>query len=240
MNDVAITIDGLGFGFGPRWRRKPVFADLSLKFYYGQLAGLCGWSGCGKSTLMRLVAGRLRPDAGSVCLHPRPKADTAIPKLIFVPQDDPLVPHLTVLETLRHHARIHGNRGRGPSSHQPIYQALQIFGLEPQASSLVRVLSGGEGRRLTLAAAWLGDPDILVLDEPTASLDPVRAKHVVELVQHQAHKENRCVILASHRREDHKLCDISYNVQNLSKISLPKDISDRRQHHASDPVCVSQ
>lgn len=170
----------------------------------GEVLGLLGPNGAGKSTALSICTGLIVPDSGSVELgdagSPR---DAAARRLIgLAPQQIALYEDLTARENLVFLAKIHG-------VHDPVRRAdelLDMVGLLPRARDRVRTYSGGMQRRLNLAAAIVHDPPVILLDEPTAGVDPQSRSGILELVQRLA-AEGRAVIYTTHYMEEaQRLC----------------------------------
>ncbi len=170
----------------------------------GEVLGLLGPNGAGKSTALAICTGLIVPDSGSVELGdagaPR---DPAARRLIgLAPQQIALYEDLTARENLVFLAKIHG-------VHDPVRRAdelLDMVGLLPRARDRVRTYSGGMQRRLNLAAAIVHDPPVIMLDEPTAGVDPQSRSGILELVQRLA-AEGRAVIYTTHYMEEaQRLC----------------------------------
>jgi len=177
--DAILQIEAVSLAFGARRALK----DVSLEVRAGEIYALLGPNGAGKTTLAGVVCGRLRPDAGSVSLVGRdPYADRrARAALGFVPQTVALFPLLTVAENLQAFAHLAGLKGR--SVGEAVIEVMALTGLEDRAASQVRHLSGGYQRRVNIAAATLGHPRLLVLDEPTVGVDQSARLAVGELLR---------------------------------------------------------
>ena len=172
----------------------------------GHITALIGPNGAGKSTLLRLIGSYLKPVSGSVRygdvflsqLSPFRRARL----LTMVPQVMPLGFDLTVKEllSLGGYAQQRG-LGRMFGSHAPeekILQVLDRLQLEPLAHRSYRQLSGGQAQRALLGMALVQDPPILLLDEPTAHLDPGHAKNLITLLQELAHQDHKIIVVAYH------------------------------------------
>ena len=161
---LAVEADGLRKAYG----RREVLAGVSLAVGRGELVALLGPNGAGKTTTVEILEGYRRADAGTVRvlgLDPARDGRALRPRLGLMLQDGGVDPRSTPREVLRLHARLF----RDP---EPPDALLAASGLEAAAATRYRRLSGGERQRLAFALALLGRPELLVLDEPTAGMDP--------------------------------------------------------------------
>ena len=170
MHDEApllAAVEGAAFAY----RGRPALRGLDLTLVRGTTLALLGPNGAGKTSLIRLLAGRLAPDAGRVrVLDGDPFADRATRKRIgFVPQEIALYPRLTVAENLDVFARLAGLRRA--ERREAVAAAVGRCALAEVAARLVATLSGGYQRRVNIAASLLSQPDLILLDEPTQGVD---------------------------------------------------------------------
>lgn len=173
-------------------------SGVSLDVSRGEVLGLLGPNGAGKSTLLRVLATLQRPDAGTVSvagvdalLHPA----EARAHLGFLPQEFGFPPALTPAELLGHFARLKGFETTA-TRRDAVTTMLERVNLWAERSRPVRSLSGGMKQRLGIAIALLGAPDVLIVDEPTVSLDPSERHRVHDLLLELA--EQRAVLLSTH------------------------------------------
>lgn len=162
-----VSVEGAALAY----RGRPALRGLDLTLVRGTTLALLGPNGAGKTSLIRLLAGRLAPDAGSVrILGGDPHADRATRKRIgFVPQEIALYPRLTVAENLDVFARLAGlKRGERRGA---VSAAIGRCALAEVAGRLVATLSGGYQRRVNIAVSLLSEPDLILLDEPTQGVD---------------------------------------------------------------------
>jgi ABC-2 type transport system ATP-binding protein len=170
----------------------------------GEVLGLLGPNGAGKSTALAICTGLLVPDSGSVELGDAgsPRSPAARRLIGLAPQQIALYEDLTARENLVFLAKIHGV----PDPVRRADELLDMVGLLPRARDRVRTYSGGMQRRLNLAAAIVHDPPVILLDEPTAGVDPQSRSGILELVQRLA-AEGRAVIYTTHYMEEaQRLC----------------------------------
>ena len=184
---------------------KQALGGLSLRLGSPSLTGLLGPNGAGKSTLIRLLSAALMPSSGVIQLDGAPLKDREMElksRLGYLPQEFGLFDELTVWQFLDYMAALKGIR----DSRAAIRQVLQDVRLEEQAKARIRTLSGGQRQRVGIAQALLGDPELLILDEPTGCLDPEERIHFRNLFSRTA--QNRLVLLSTHIIEDvQSVCD---------------------------------
>ena len=182
---------------------------VSLEVEAGQVVGLLGHNGAGKTTLVRLLTGILAPHGGSVRvfgldpLTDGPAVRRATGVVSAIPSVDD---RLTAWQNLAFVAGVHGIDEATASRRAAAL--LERFGLAERAEEQVRGYSSGMRQRLALARALLPDPPLVLLDEPTAALDPVASRDVRELIGELAEGRARSVLLCSHNLvEVQRLCD---------------------------------
>lgn len=161
---AAIVIDHLDVRRGGR----PALRDFSVRIGAGSITGLLGPSGCGKTTLMRSIVGTQIVAGGSISVLGHPAGSAELRHRVgYVTQEPTIYNDLRVIDNVRYFAALYGR----PSSHAR--DILKSVGLDEHRTSYCGNLSGGQRGRVSLACALVGDPDLLVLDEPTVGLDPV-------------------------------------------------------------------
>ncbi len=194
---ASISVRNLTVQRGP----NTVLKDFSLDIEPGRLTGLVGPSGGGKTTLMRAVVGVQRITSGEVTvLGDAAGAPSLRNRIGYVTQSPSVYGDLTVTENLQYFARVLGL----PS--QRVAQAIEIVDLASRAHARVASLSGGERSRCSLAIALLGEPPVLVLDEPTVGLDPVLRRDLWNLFRQLA-ESGKTVLVSSHVMDEAERCD---------------------------------
>ncbi|MEO1026813.1 MAG: ATP-binding cassette domain-containing protein [Pseudomonadota bacterium] len=214
VSPVDIDVSGLAKRFG----ETPVFSDVNFRLARGDAVAIVGANGTGKSTLLRCAMGLIPVSAGSVTLLGQDMvgaSDGALrairARMGLVSQKHNLVPRLSVLSNV-----VQGLLGRYPgprhwshmfapaSTREAAMQALEKVGLADFAMRRADRLSGGQSQRVAIARAIVGGPEILIADEPCASLDPAAGEEVMELFFQLARQDNVTVVFISHNM-DHAL-----------------------------------
>ena len=171
---MAVQLTHINKSFG----RQPVLRDVTLTIPDGQILGLLGPNGAGKSTLMKILIGLWRADSGEV------KAPLRIG---YLPENNPLYDEMYVAEYLRFMAQMTNDPyGASRSEELPITNVdalIDRVGLTPERHKHIRELSKGYRQRVGLAQALLGDPELIILDEPTTGLDPNQLVEIRALIR---------------------------------------------------------
>lgn len=188
-----VTAEHLHKTFG----RFTAVKDATFSIEKGEIVGFLGPNGAGKTTTMKMLTGYLPPTAGTACIAGYDIIDNQLEArrhLGYMPENVPLYDDLRVYEYLDYRARLKGICGK--SVRQEIGLAIEKCGLEPKRKNLISTLSKGYRQRVGLADALLGNPDLLILDEPTNGLDPNQIRQIRELIRDLS--ENHTVILSTH------------------------------------------
>ena len=201
VDDPAVRVEGLRVVRGGR----AVLPDLSVAVPRGQLVGLLGPSGCGKTTLMRSIVGVQKVTGGSVTVLGLPAGAKELRTRIgYVTQDPSVYTDLTVTENLAYFAAVLGvPRSRRAAE---VERVLELVALTDHAGARVDRLSGGQFSRVSLGAALLGTPELLVLDEPTVGLDPVLRRDLWTLFRRLA-GQGVTLLVSSHVMDEAVRCD---------------------------------
>jgi len=185
-----VTIEHIYKSFG----KQQVLRDVTLDIPEGQVLGLLGPNGAGKSTLMKILIGLWSADKGSVNVPER---------IGYLPENNPLYEEMYVVEYLRFMA---GMTAKGEGQKAKVDALIERVGLTPERHKHIRELSKGYRQRVGLAQALLGDPQLLILDEPTTGLDPNQLVEIRALIRDLG--KERTVILSTHiMQEVREMCD---------------------------------
>jgi len=198
--EFAIDVRGLNKHFGP----KHVVRDLTLQVRPGEIYGFLGPNGSGKTTSIRMLCGLLTPDSGEgTCLGYDVIRDTAEIKreVGYMTQRFSLWEDLTIRENLEFVARMYGMSGR----REAVARAIDRLGLGERRNQLAGTLSGGWKQRLALAACMLHSPRLLLLDEPTAGVDPKARRDFWEQI-HELAAGGISVLVSTHYMDEAERC----------------------------------
>jgi putative ABC transport system ATP-binding protein len=213
MAEVAIRASGLTKGFGEGETYTLAVSDVNFEAYLGEMLFVVGPSGSGKTTMLSMISGILRPDAGSVSIEGTDiwamsadeLADFRLHRLGFVFQDYHLFPRLTTAENVAIPLII--QRRDWDEAILEARRYLDIVGLANRADIPPVKLSGGEQQRVAIARALIGQPDILVLDEPTASLDGDTGRNIISFVRREVLNDKRCILIITHDARIYEFAD---------------------------------
>ncbi|MCB1528645.1 MAG: ABC transporter ATP-binding protein [Hyphomicrobiaceae bacterium] len=199
-SDIAIQVEGLTKSFGD----KVVVRDLSMTVHRGQIYGFLGPNGSGKTTTIRMLCGLLTPDSGrGTCLGYDILKDSRLIKerVGYMTQRFSLYQDLTIKENLEFVARIYGLR----SPTRAARDAIDRLGLNGRENQLAGELSGGWKQRLALGACILPSPDLLLLDEPTAGVDPKARRDFWNEI-HALAADGLTVLVSTHYMDEAERC----------------------------------
>ena len=181
--------------------------DLTFEINKGKIIGLLGPNGCGKTTTIAMILGLLKPTSGEVIIKGKnieKERINLLEKMNFISPYVELPKKLTVEENLKVYARLYGVK----NINKKISELVNELRLNKFLKKKTGELSSGQKNRISLAKALINDPEILMLDEPTASLDPDTGDFVRSFIEHYSSKTNVTILLASHNmNEVERLCD---------------------------------
>ena len=204
MSAVAVRANELVKWFGEGDTKTFAIRGVSFEANFGEMLYIEGPSGSGKTTLLSMISGILRPNSGTVAVHDRDIWNLSADQLAafrlntigFVFQDYHLFPRLTTAENVAIPLIL--KKQDWTASLKLAQRYLEIVGLGDRASLPPVKLSGGEQQRVAIARAIVSAPDILIFDEPTASLDGDTGKRIVEFVKGEILNEKRCILVVTH------------------------------------------
>ncbi|MGN4670654.1 ABC transporter ATP-binding protein [Bacillus cereus group sp. MYBK106-1] len=186
---------------------------ISLDVKAGEFIGIVGPSGSGKSTLLSIAGALLSPSKGDIYireqnitkLSEKEMTDIRLKKIGFIFQFANLVPYLNVKEQLLYIAKL--KKESRQESEKRADHLLAAFGLGERKNHYPNQLSGGEKQRVAIARAFMNNPDLILADEPTASLDSKRAREVVEMMKREVKESQKAAIMITHDERMLDVCD---------------------------------
>jgi len=212
-NNIALQAAGLTMIYGSGHTEVVAVRDVTVEVNRGEIVALLGPSGAGKSTLLTLLGLIRPPNMGQITIDGELVFDNHQAKVNvrtfrrqkfgFVFQKANLIPFLTTAENVRLAMEINDQSVR--ISRQRAMELLEYLGVAERAKNLPSMLSGGEQQRVAVARALANRPSLILADEPTAALDSVRGRQVMELFRKVAHEQNAGVIVVTH---DHRALDV--------------------------------
>ncbi|NMD50319.1 ABC transporter ATP-binding protein [Shewanella sp. DNRA4] len=227
---ILIQCQGLSKYYGS----KKALNNVNLTLEAGAPIALVGPNGAGKTTLFSLLCGYLTPSAGTVrILGEAPNSPALLGQIAALPQDATLDPNLTIISQLSFFARLQGMDSK--QANQEAQRVLNLVDLAEVAQQKPPSLSHGMSKRVAIAQALIGAPKLVLLDEPTAGLDPANAKKIRELVRSLS--PTTTFVISSHNLDElEKLCD---QVLYLDKGELGQSISMRSSNSGSDYLTLT-
>lgn len=219
---VALATDGLG----KRYRRRWALSDCTLSIPAGHVVGLVGPNGAGKTTLLQLAVGLLQPTTGEIeVLGRRPAADAdQLARVGFLPQDTAVYGSLSVADHLHLGAWLNPRWDAGFATRR-----IEQLGLDPKQKA--GGLSGGQRAQLALTLAIAKRPELLILDEPVASLDPLARREFLQILMSVVAEGDISVVLSSHLMTDlERVCDYLVVLVD-SRVRLTGDIEHLLASH---------
>ena len=208
---MAIQIQHLNKHIG----KQHVLRDVNLSIGDGEVIGLLGPNGAGKSTLMKIMVGVWNATNGEV----------QVPKSIgFLPEQNPLYEDMYVREYLRFFVGLRSKEQGAKNKDQLVEDLIERVGLTAEANKRVGQLSKGYKQRVGLAQAMIGNPELLILDEPTTGLDPNQLEDIRALIREMG--EQRTVILSTHILQEVKQMCTRVVIINHGEIKVDKPISE--------------
>jgi manganese/iron transport system ATP-binding protein len=194
--EPSVVLDHVTAGYGPR----VALADVNLTVRAGSLLAVIGPNGAGKSTLLKLIAGLLRPDAGTISVLGSPPGVEAR-SIAYVPQAEAVDWDFPVtvgeVAMMGRYARLGFGRRPGHHDHHVVGAALQKVGMHDQFDRQIGMLSGGQRRRVFLARALAAEPEVYLLDEPVTGVDAKTQEELMDVLEAEA-RAGKTVIASTH------------------------------------------
>lgn len=198
-----------------------VLKDISFQVKKGEFAAIMGPSGAGKSTLLTIMGALLSPSSGTVLLNnqdishfsKKQQTQLRLNEIGFIFQNSDLIPYLKISEQLQFIQKISNKKSTDAIA------ILKQLGLGHRLSSYPNALSGGEKQRVAIARAFINQPDLILADEPTASLDSKRGREVVQIILETVHQQNKAAVMVTH---DERILDLVDSIWQIEDGKLNK------------------
>ena len=223
---LAIEINNLS----KQYKRASAVKNISFKINKGKTIGLLGPNGCGKSTTIGMMLGLIKPTSGVVLINGKNienNRTNLLEKINFISPYIELPKKLTIQENLEIYGRLYGVK----NLKNKILELMEMLNLTEFRKRKTGELSSGQKNRVSLAKALVNDPEILLLDEPTASLDPDVGDYVRGVIESFSSKNNATILLASHNmNEVERLCDEVMMMKNGEIIDQGKSVDLISKH----------
>ena len=220
MNSLTIEINNLN----KQYKNTLAVKNINFKINKGTIIGLLGPNGCGKSTTIGMMLGLIKPTSGTVIINGQNienNRTSLLEKMNFISPYVELPKKLTVEENLKVYGRLYGVK----NLKDKIYNLMKKLNLTQFITRKTGELSSGQKNRVSLAKALINDPEILLLDEPTASLDPDVGDYIRKIIEDFAANKGTTILLASHNmNEVERLCDEVMMMKNGEIIDKGKSI----------------
>lgn len=208
-----LKLDKVSKVYGEGHTEVTALHPMSLDVKAGEFIGIVGPSGSGKSTLLSIAGALLSPSKGDIYireqnitqLSEKEMTDIRLKKIGFIFQFANLVPYLNVKEQLLYIAKL--KKESKQESEKRADHLLAAFGLGERKNHYPNQLSGGEKQRVAIARAFMNNPDLILADEPTASLDSKRAREVVEMMKREVKESQKAAIMITHDERMLDVCD---------------------------------
>jgi len=226
MKEAVIEINNLS----KMYKNTLAVKDINFKINKGSIVGLLGPNGCGKSTTIGMMLGLIKPTSGEVLINnkniEKDRTDL-LQKMNFISPYIELPKKLTIEENLNVYGRMYGVK----NLKDKIIELLEKLNLVEFKKRKTGELSSGQKNRVSLAKALINDPEILLLDEPTASLDPDVGDYVRGIIENFASNNKKTILIASHNmNEVERLCDEVLMMKNGKIIDKGKSIDLIKNH----------
>lgn len=218
------------------FRKKVAVTDVSFDILSGEVFGLLGPNGAGKTTTIRMILDIFKPDAGTVEVFGGPLTPSAKDRIGYMPEERGLYPHMRVLDCLVYLGKLKGMNGKEARRRAEAF--LERLELADQHRQKIEALSRGMTQKVQVIAAVLHQPDLLIIDEPFANLDPVNAQLVREIIL-DLRNQGKSVIMTSHQLGlVETLCDRIAMIHH-GQVVLQGTVTEVRRRFARNVLRIS-
>lgn len=200
-NDFIVSVKNFSISFGS----TKIIDNLSFEVRRGETFGLLGSNGSGKTTIIRTLLGIYTPDSGRLLIDGKPFKVSGGTKLGYLPEERGLYKKENVIDVMTYFGRLRGMSPKDASSWSQDF--LSTVDLTDKSNARLDKLSGGQQQKIQLGITIMGDPDLLILDEPTKGFDPVNRRLLMDIIEDRQ-KKGATVIYITHQMEEvERLCD---------------------------------
>ena len=218
-HEYALQLQNISKSYLDGVQNNDILKNISLEVKPGEFIAIIGPSGSGKSTFLSIAGALLSPTDGSVVVGGQKLLKKQNKKLVkirrekigFIFQNHHLLPYLTAKEQL---TLVLDMNKKNEKPTMNVDNMLEDLGLTGCADKYPAKMSGGEKQRVAIARAFMNNPDVILADEPTASLDGIRGRQVVELIQKEVKKHKKAAIMVTHDERILDLVDVVYRLEN--------------------------
>ena len=226
MNQIAIKINNLN----KKYKNTLAVKNINFQIKKGMIIGLLGPNGCGKTTTIGMMLGLIKPTSGNVIINDKDietNRTDLLQKMNFISPYIELPKKLTVEENLEVYGRMYGVK----NLKDKIFELMEKLNLTEFKKRKTGELSSGQKNRVSLAKALINDPEILLLDEPTASLDPDVGDYVRGIIEDFSSNHKKTILIASHNmNEVERLCDEVMMMKRGEIIDMGKSVDLISKH----------
>lgn len=218
MDNYVLELDNITKKYEDGERENVVLDNISLRVKQGEFVAIVGPSGSGKSTLLSIAGVLLSPSNGRVVIGGEDV--TNMPqktwtrfrreRIGFIFQNHQLLPYLTAEEQLKHVMAMNKGNEKAPD----LNEVLKDLGLDKCRKRFPSQMSGGEKQRVAIARAFINNPEVILADEPTASLDGTRGRQVAEMIKKEVVKHKKGAVMVTHDERILDLVDTVYHLEN--------------------------
>lgn len=218
---AIIELDNIGKSYADGDEIHHVLSGLNLRVDNGEFVAILGPSGSGKSTLLSIAGLLLSADEGSISiagqdltkLSQRQWTRKRLELLGFIFQDHQLLPYMRIGDQLELVAKLKGEQDKH-KRHAEVLSLMTNLGIEESYRKYPRQMSGGQKQRAAIARAFIGNPQLILADEPTASLDPDRGQEIAQLISKEVKSTHNCAIMVTHDRSILPYVDTIYELKH--------------------------
>ena len=223
----VIELKNITKSFMDGMQKREILHDLNLTVNKGEFVAIIGPSGSGKSTFLSIAGLLLSSDSGEICIAEQNLTNVTqsewtkkrLELLGFIFQDHQLLSYMTVGDQLEEVSKLKGEKDAAKRKEE-VQTLLKELGVEGCYYLYPNQISGGQKQRVAIARAFIGNPQLILADEPTASLDPEKAQEIAQLIQREVKEKQKSAIMVTHDRSVLEYVDTVYELKKGSLVRL--------------------